>query len=216
MVVVEEWIQFVMGFGTRIGLALVCVLSALVVVSCSSAKTPSKKDLIKNFYLMEAAVLVSPHHLRKAMMKGESDFTLVDLRSAEEYGNAHIRGAINIPAYSSPDKSAYGDIERIVGAFRELPQDQDIIVYCYSEPCMTGRKVGKLLAENGIFVRHLGIGWNEWRHHWTAWNHEHEWSETQVEDYISYGPSADAGMSSGSASRKGRLNACSADAEFGC
>ena len=49
---------------------------------------------------------------------------------------------------------------------------------------MTGRKMGKLLAEHEIFVKHLAIGWNEWRYFWTQWNHEHEWGNTKVEDYV--------------------------------
>jgi hypothetical protein len=49
---------------------------------------------------------------------------------------------------------------------------------------MTGRKVGKILANNGIFVKHLNIGWNEWRHDWNAWNHEHEWNTTTVQNYL--------------------------------
>ncbi len=53
---------------------------------------------------------------------------------------------------------------------------------------MTGRKVGKILAENDVFVQHLGVGWNEWRYFWTMWNHEHEWDITNPEDYIASGP----------------------------
>lgn len=49
---------------------------------------------------------------------------------------------------------------------------------------MTGRKVGKTLAEEGIYVRHLGIGWNEWRYDWKSWNHPHEWDTTDPMDYI--------------------------------
>ncbi len=75
-------------------------------------------------------------------------------------------------------------MDRIVGAFRALPLDREIIVYCYSRACMTGRKVGKMLAEEGIYVRHLGIGWNEWRYDWKSWNHPHEWDTTDPMDYI--------------------------------
>ncbi len=145
------------------------------------------EDLIKDFYFTEAAVHVSPHHIRKAMDKGDKSFILVDLRSQQEYEGEHIIGAINIPAYKDPNTSDYGDVERIVSEFAELPKDKDIIVYCYSTPCMTGRKVGKMLAENGIYVKQLGVGWNEWRHFWTLWNHEHEWGQTTVEDYVSTG-----------------------------
>lgn len=144
----------------------------------------TENDQIRTYYETENTVIVSPHGLRKRMDKGESGFVLVDLRSREEYEREHIVGAVSIPAYSDPDTSAYGDVERILDAFEALPRDKEIIVYCYSRACMTGRKIGLMLSKNSIFVKHLGIGWNEWRHDWTDWNHEHEWEVTRPEDYI--------------------------------
>jgi rhodanese-related sulfurtransferase len=168
--------------------ALAALIGALVggatVLAYQSMQKPTKEDLIKEFYLIENAVHVSPHSLRRMMDKGDTGFVLVDLRSPQEYEKEHIIGATNIPAYKDPETSAYDEKDRIVKQFRELPQNKDIIVYCYSMPCMTGRKIGQLLVENGIYVQHLGIGWNEWRHFWNLWNHEHEWEITKAEDYI--------------------------------
>lgn len=167
---------------------LSAIIGALVgsgvifIIQNNANKEPSQQDLIKEFYEIESAVHISPHGLRKHM--GEDDnIVLVDLRSQEEYEKEHIITAINIPAYATPDKSDYGAIERIVGSFKDIPKDKEIIVYCYSAPCMTGRKIGKMLAENGIYVKHLGIGWNEWRYSWSMWNHEGEASSI-VEDYV--------------------------------
>ncbi|MEK7558482.1 MAG: rhodanese-like domain-containing protein [Patescibacteria group bacterium] len=144
----------------------------------------TEQELIKEFYEIENAVYVSPHGLRVKMSKGETDkYILVDLRSPQEYEKEHIVTAINIPAYKDPNTSAYEEKERIVRQFRELPKDKEIIVYCYSMPCMTGRKIGKLLAENGIYVKHLGIGWNEWRYFWNLWNHDGE-TPTKPKDFI--------------------------------
>lgn len=182
------------------------VLGALLV---SVVISPSQASLIRDFYRTENAVHVSPHSLRKKIAKGEKDFVLVDLRSAQEYEREHIVGAVSIPAYRDPDHSAYDEMERIAGAFHRLPADKEIIVYCYSIPCMTGRKVGEALAERGIFIQHLGIGWNEWRHFWTLWNHEHEWDSTHVEDYVARGP--DPGQFSGSPD----LSPC-VEGQFGC
>ena len=149
-------------------------------------KESSQDSLIKEFYEIENAVYVSPHGLRVKMSKNDSNFTLVDLRSPEEYARGHIKGAINIPAYKDEETPDY-NAERLISLFSKLLRDKDIIVYCYSVPCMTGRKVGKILAEEGIYVKHLGIGWNEWRYSWTSWNHEYEWNITNVSDYIEIG-----------------------------
>ena len=143
----------------------------------------SNNDLIKEFYLIENAVYVSPHGLREKIADGKNDFTLVDLRSQEEYETAHIVGAINIAAYKNPDTSAYDEKDRIIGEFKKLSKDKDVVVYCYSMPCMTGRKIGQMLAENGIYAKHLGIGWNEWRYYWDLWNHDGE-APSSVKDYI--------------------------------
>ena len=190
--------------------ALAGILSAFIFLNF---QTPSQENLIKDFYLTENAVHVSPHGIRKSMDKGENSFILVDLRSQEEYEREHIIGAVNVPAYKDPDTSAYGDVERIVNSFKELKSqnsDKDIIVYCYSMPCMTGRKIGQMLAEEGIYVQHLEIGWNEWRYFWTLWNHEGEWNITDVNDYIA------TGKEPGTPKVKINSSACPINNQFGC
>ncbi|MFC1721239.1 rhodanese-like domain-containing protein [Patescibacteria group bacterium] len=166
----------------------------------------SDDHLIKEFYDTETAVHVSPHGMRKHI--DDNEFTIVDLRSQEEYETAHIIGAVNIPAYASPDKSDYGAVERIVGAFELLPKDKDIVVYCYSGPCMTGRKIGKMLADHDIYVRHLGIGWQEWRYYWDLWNHDGE-TKVNPSDYIWEG--AEPGVFEGEGG-----SACPIGGNFGC
>ncbi|MBI4177521.1 MAG: rhodanese-like domain-containing protein [Candidatus Aenigmarchaeota archaeon] len=171
---------------------------------------PGEDKLIEDFYLTENAVHVSPHSLRGKMDKGVDDYVLVDLRSQEEYEKEHIVGAVNIPAYKDKDTSDYGAVDRIVGAFAALPKDKDTIVYCYSMPCMTGRKVGLMLAEHGIYVKHLGIGWNEWRYFWNLWNHEHEWNATDAENYIARGKEPGAPKTGNGST------ACPISGDFGC
>ena len=160
------------------------LLGGNIVLLSERFKTPVKEDAIAEYYRVENAVKVSPHGLRKLMDKQDKSFILVDLRSAVEYEKEHIVGAVNIPAYSDPDTSAYDEEERIIGQFQALPKEKDIIVYCYSTACMTGRKIGLMLAEQDIYVKHLGIGWNEWRYGWETWNHEHEWAITKPEEYV--------------------------------
>lgn len=178
-----------MKFSSTILLALISGALAGSVASVIAVQVipPSQESLIRDFYAVENAVHVSPHGIRKSIQEGKQDFILVDLRSAEEYEKEHIVGAINIPAYRDKDHSDYGAVDRIVNEFRKLQGEKKIIVYCYSMPCMTGRKIGKMLADHDMYVHHLGIGWNEWRHFWQLWNHEHEWAITKAEDYTAVG-----------------------------
>lgn len=185
----------------------------LVTLTSLKLQKPSQTERIKEFYETETAVYVSPHTLRKRMDRGETNYVLVDVRSPQEYEKEHIVGAINIPAYKDPNTSISLDTEkeerdRIIKAFRALGDQREIIVYCYSRPCMTGRKIGKLLAENGIYVKHLGVGWNEWRYFWNLWNHDAE-TPTDVKDYIISGKEA------GKPKIKDIFTPCSAG-ELGC
>ncbi len=169
----------------------------------------NEERLIRDFYATEVAVSVSPHSLRTSLDRGENKYVLVDLRSAEEYAAAHIPTAINIPAYKDKNTSAYDETDRIMNSFRELPEDKQIVTYCYSIPCMTSRKVGNILAEKGIYVKHLNIGWNEWRYYWKLWNHEHEWASALPEDYVVIGKEP------GVWPRSGLLSPCTTG-ELGC
>ncbi len=189
---------------------MIAAIAGAVAAEIISMQPKTQNELIKDFYLTENAVYVSPHSLRGKMDKGVNDYVLVDLRSAQEYEQGHIIGAVSIPAYKDPDTSDYGAVNRIAAAFAALPEDNDIIVYCYSMPCMTGRKIGKMLAGHGIYVKHLGIGWNEWRYFWTLWNHEHEWDKTDVGDYIA------TGKDPGVPTRRTNSTACPITGPFGC
>lgn len=58
----------------------------------------------------------------KALMDTERDYILIDARTAEEFAEAHIEGAILIPEY-----------EIVARAERELPDKEALIlVYCRS------------------------------------------------------------------------------------
>lgn len=188
--------------------AIIGVGMATYIFNNSKPVDKTDNDRIKEFYLTENAVHVSPHSVRKKMDKGDNGYVLVDLRSAQEYEKEHVVGAINIPAYKDPEHSAYDEVDRIVGEFAKLPKEKEIIVYCYSMPCMTGRKIGKMLTEHNIYVKHLGIGWNEWRYFWNLWNHDGE-AESKMEDYVV------SGKEPGTPKAQEASNSCSVG-EFGC
>jgi rhodanese-related sulfurtransferase len=207
MKTIFKFIVLSIMFGALSGAFAVWLINS---ISANQTKLNNQNSLIENFYLTENAVHISPHSIRKAIAKHDDNFILVDLRSQQEYEQEHIVGAVSIPAYKDPNTSAYDEVDRIVSSFAKLPADKDIIVYCYSIPCMTGRKIGKLLTEHGIYVKLLGVGWNEWRYFWNLWNHEHEWDNTDVRDYIA------TGSEPGEFSGQGSSDVCPLEGDLGC
>ncbi|PIR86138.1 hypothetical protein COU14_00555 [Candidatus Kaiserbacteria bacterium CG10_big_fil_rev_8_21_14_0_10_44_10] len=200
--------RLVLAFVIGVGLGAI----TLYVGQMMLAESATTDDSIAEFYRVENAVSISPHGLRGKMDAGDDSYLLVDLRSAEEYKEEHVIGAVNVPAYSDRYTSAYGEVDRIVNSFKELKEEysgRDIIVYCYSSACMTGRKIGGILAEHGIYVKHLNIGWYEWRHDWNSWNHEHEWETDKVEEYIW------SGEEPGVPKPSSEFSPCT-EGEFGC
>jgi len=148
----------------------------------------SDKDLIAEYYKVENLVSVSPYDIRTGLQRGTyDDFVLVDMRSPAEYEAGHITTAINIPNYLPSDATGESSEDRIVKAFKEVVAenpDKEIIVHCYSAACMVSRKVGDTLAGYDIYIKHLNIGWYEWKYYWTLWNGE---DGSSAEDYITTG-----------------------------
>ena len=163
---------------------------------------------IAQYYNHEVATNISAHGLRKKLNDASQDFILVDVRSEEEYIEGHIIWAVSIPAYTDRDNSQHISNERILEAFQALDPNKEIITYCYSAYCMTSRKIGKYLAENEVYVKHLTVWWNEWRYGWSLWNYPHEEDKTQ--DYIF------SGTGSWAPETKPGSDACGISWDFGC
>jgi rhodanese-related sulfurtransferase len=163
----------------------------------------AKQQRIADYYASEVAVGISPHTLRKTMDQGGAGFVLVDLRSAYEYEQEHITGAVSIPAVNITNTITFAD------QFEALPKDKVIVTYCYSSACMLSRQVGALLAEKGIYTKHLNIGWNEWRYDWKMWNAPSEWETTSPEQYVT------SGKDPGTPLVRENASSCSAG-ELGC
>lgn len=118
---------------------------------------------VAEFYNDEMAVAVSPATLKKMIDDKETNFVVVDLRSEAEYNQEHIVGAVSIPAVSM-------NTDQVVAAFEKLPKDKTVIVHCYSAYCTLSKQVGQTLANKGIYIKELNIGWSEWKYYWGLWN----------------------------------------------
>ncbi len=172
----------------------------------------SKSNLIKEYYEIENAVSVSPHDLKVTLQQGimDKNFIVVDLRSAGQYAAGHIPGAISVPASSEDGEDNRARLVETFRGLEDIKGDRDIITYCNSAACMLSRKVGLALAEEGIYVKHLNIGWNEWEHYWTLWNGK---DGVDPEHFIARGE--EPGEARLDDDEK-VLAPCAADAEFSC
>lgn len=139
----------------------------------------SEAELQADYYITETATMVSPHGIRLKMDSGEIDFVLIDVRSAEDYKLGHIRGAINIP-FDGSDEA----IEKVRQAIEDGKKERRSygLIYCYSYACTLGRKTGKTLAQHGISVKEMTVGYGDWERLHHIWNNPGEVYD--IENYI--------------------------------
>lgn len=94
--------------------------------------------------------LISLDEAQKLFKANKAVF--VDVRSSEQFGYGHIKGAINIPG------------SQIVSRFKEIPQGKTIITYCAcSAEQSSGRAVQQLNAHGVKNAFALKGGWADWK-----------------------------------------------------
>lgn len=79
------------------------------------------------------------------------DIVVIDVRPADEYQLAHIRGAVSMPL---------ADLKR---RLRELPKSALIVAYCRGPYCVLAPQALALLRARGFRARRLEGGLPEWR-----------------------------------------------------
>lgn len=92
---------------------------------------------------------VTGKELLERMRRGE--VVLLDVRPAEEYAAAHIRGAVSIP---------HDELKRRIG---ELPPRRRVIAYCRGPYCVFAANAVKLLRRRGFDAARIEDGVAEWR-----------------------------------------------------
>ena len=98
-------------------LILILLLGIFILSSCSSPENVEESSSdSKNDYEQ-----ITPDEA-KSLMDTEEDYIILDVRTEEEYNEAHIDGAILIPDYTIKEKA-----ESIL-----TDKDQLILVYCRS------------------------------------------------------------------------------------
>ena len=108
------------------------------------------QELVKEHFLQKYLTETDAHKVAGRIDQGEPGFLMVDVRAKKDFEEARIKGAFSLP---------YDEIE---SRYRALPDDRELIVYCYSAECMLGARAAFKLATLGVYVREMNTGWAEW------------------------------------------------------
>jgi rhodanese-related sulfurtransferase/DNA-binding transcriptional ArsR family regulator len=94
------------------------------------------------------AEAVTPDVLQERIRAG--DVTLIDVRPAEEYRQAHLPGAVSMP------------VDEIESRLAELPKDREVVAYCRGPYCLLGPNAVRRLREGGFNASRLSLSVPEW------------------------------------------------------
>jgi len=107
--------------------------------------------------------LVTAEQVKDLMAKG---VPVVDTRVANEYAEAHIKGAINVPYKEKSAKSASFNASEDSFDLSKLPTDKnaDIVFYCNAGSCWKSYKASAVAAKAGYTKIHwFRGGYPEWK-----------------------------------------------------
>jgi rhodanese-related sulfurtransferase/DNA-binding transcriptional ArsR family regulator len=79
------------------------------------------------------------------------EVTVLDVRPAEEYRAAHIKGAVSVP------------LRELASRLSGLPKERDVVAYCRGPYCVLAPEAVALLRSRGFRAVVLGDGVAEWR-----------------------------------------------------
>ena len=102
----------------------------------------------KAFFEQKVAFTTGPVELEHAI-KAHENTVIVDVREAEDYGKAHVPGAINLP------KGSWQNPEG-------LQKNRPNIVYCYTQQCHLAANACVAFASQGYPVLEMEGGFEAW------------------------------------------------------
>lgn len=157
-------ISAIMPFVARI--LAICVAGAVLAVVVNAVSPVGISWLPRR----EGSALTNPDALRQVgvsveqavAMLEESHTVVIDARSAEQFADGHIPGAINVCSSELPEAAE--------ALYEVLPAAEDmgemkVLIYCQGQGCIDSVRVFDYLSELGYgqSVRVLTDGFGSWR-----------------------------------------------------
>jgi rhodanese-related sulfurtransferase len=112
----------------------------------------AEPQLARAHFLARLSVETDPADVRLDLERAPTRIQVVDVRSAEAYGECHVPGAVSLP-YRSIDARSTSALER----------DRTLVVYCWGPGCNAAQKGAARLAALGFRVKEMIGGLEYWR-----------------------------------------------------
>lgn len=105
----------------------------------------------KDFFARKLSFTLGPVDLQNRLGSG-TEFTIIDVRQADDYKKEHIPGAIHLPE---------GRWSSLAGLQKSLTN----VIYCYSQDCHLAARAAFQFASLGYPVVELEGGFAGWKAH---------------------------------------------------
>src|SRR5690348_3458809 len=96
---------------------------------------PASPEEAHRHFLSKLSVETDAADVRLDLQRGQDGFLLIDARSAQDFEECHIPGAINLPYRKITSEST-----------AHLSKEQPIVVYCWSPGCNSATKAAAKLS----------------------------------------------------------------------
>lgn len=117
-----------------------------------------------------------PVRLKNQLKNQKTELLLIDLRPKKDFKKGRIKTAVNV--------TWNNDLSAWLKHFKQLQtRGKTIILYEYSQASVLPQELTLYLKKTGYRAYYLAIGYNEWRHFYTFWLPEPEWSAWQPEEF---------------------------------
>jgi rhodanese-related sulfurtransferase/DNA-binding transcriptional ArsR family regulator len=108
-------------------------------------------QLIARAFVQKRGSLEAIDRQRLLQRVRAGEVTVLDVRPAEEYRAAHIKGAVSVP------------LRELASRLSGLPKERDVVAYCRGPYCVLAPEAVALLRSRGFRAVVLGDGVAEWR-----------------------------------------------------
>ena len=113
---------------------------------------PAEPQEASRHFASKLSVETDPSDVMLDLQRGQTGFIVVDVRSADDFEECHVEGAISFP---------YRQIN--AETVTRLPKDKLIVVYCWGPGCNASTKAALRLSSIGYRVKEMIGGLEYWK-----------------------------------------------------